>query len=306
MKKRHIWRALLIGVVAALPLSALPVPAVAQAPSDYLQPPKGVNFTNVLRLQRKILFGQARKLAPQRPGVVDLYFIAVGGDAKQGVFANEVAYARDEFDRKFDTKGRSLVLSNSYKTYQDQPLATLENLRLAMNYVAHIMDVKEDIVFIFLTMHGSHDHQLWLDMPPLNLEHLTVPVFQKLLGQSKLQNKVIVVSACYSGGFVDGLADDYSLIMTASAADRSSFGCSNSAKFTYFGRAYFVEALQDEYSFIGAFAKADRIIAGWEQAQRFTPSMPQIRTGRAILPKLNALERRLRAGLRTARDSGTP
>ena len=49
--------------------------------------------------------------------------------------------------------------------------------------------------------------------------------------------RVIVISACYSGSFVDELRSDRTLVITASRADRNSFGCSNEADMTYFGRA---------------------------------------------------------------------
>jgi hypothetical protein len=50
--------------------------------------------------------------------------------------------------------------------------------------------------------------------------------------------KVIVVSACYSGGFIDPLQDDRALVITASRPDRRSFGCADESYFTYFGRAF--------------------------------------------------------------------
>ncbi|WP_084683783.1 C13 family peptidase [Psychromonas hadalis] len=58
---------------------------------------------------------------------------------------------------------------------------------------------------------------------------------QHCLLKSKIKWKVIVVSACYSGIYIETLADEYTLVMTASNAEQPSFGCSNSANFTYFG-----------------------------------------------------------------------
>ena len=67
---------------------------------------------------------------------------------------------------------------------------------------------------------------------------------------------MIVVSACYSGIYTDALADDYTLVMTASNSTQPSFGCSNMANFTYFGEAYFKNQLQQHTSFVDAFYQA--------------------------------------------------
>ena len=80
------------------------------------------------------------------------------------------------------------------------------------------------------------------------------------MDRSGIRNRVIVISACYSGGFLDVLKDEYSLIMTAARRDRQSFGCGDTSVFTYFGEAYFVQALTREYSFIKAFYAAKRSI----------------------------------------------
>ena len=55
--------------------------------------------------------------------------------------------------------------------------------------------------------------------------------------------KVVVVNACYSGGFVDALRDDSTLVITSARADRTSFGCGADSDITYFGKAFLAEAL---------------------------------------------------------------
>jgi hypothetical protein len=114
-----------------------------------------------------------------------------------------------------------------------------------------------------------------------------------MLDEAGIQNRVIVVSACYSGGFVEPLKTDSSLIMTAAAADRSSFGCSSEENFTYFGRAYFDEALRSTNSFVEAFRIAAPRIAQRESRQGFLPSEPQIFIGPQIRPILERFEHQL-------------
>jgi hypothetical protein len=105
---------------------------------------------------------------------------------------------------------------------------------------------------------------------------------------------VVLVSACYSGGFVEPLSGPNVLVMTAAASDRTSFGCSNTRDWTYFGQAYFAEALQSETSFVEAFNSASAIVSAWEERDDLPPSEPQISIGADILPVLTAFEERLK------------
>jgi hypothetical protein len=120
------------------------------------------------------------------------------------------------------------------------------------------------------------------------------------LDESGIKWRVIVISACYAGGFVDPLKDDYTLIITASDATHQSFGCSNEADFTYFGQAYF-DALQNDYSFINAFAAAKSSIEKRENAENKEASNPQMHEGAGIRRKLEQLETRLQANGRPTR-----
>ncbi len=94
------------------------------------------------------------------------------------------------------------------------------------------------------------------------------------------------MSGCYSGTFLDALKDDYTLVISASRPDRNSFGCSDGAEFTYFGRAYFKEALNQTRSFTEAFAIATRLLNEWEASENRTKSEPQMATGRLVEAQL--------------------
>ena len=81
--------------------------------------------------------------------------------------------------------------------------------------------------------------------------------------------------------------------MTASAADRKSFGCSNEAEFTYFGRALFEQELSQKRDFVRAFEAARQRIRDREAAEDKETSLPQISTFPAIEEKLSELIARL-------------
>ncbi len=244
--------------------------------------------------QVELLIEATGSLEPQRSGIPDLYFVGFGSSADQDVFWNEVRAVKALFDERFDTQSRSIVLVNNPETVDTHPLASVDNLRFVLSRVADRMDLEEDILFLFLTSHGSKNHKLSVRFSPLWLADLSDQELARMLDESGIKWRVIVVSACYSGGFVDVLKDGNSLIMTASDADRNSFGCSNRRKFTYFGEFYFDDQLRQQYSFIEAFSDARIAIAEREQDEGLTPSLPQIHIGTSIESKLEALEQRLR------------
>ena len=100
---------------------------------------------------------------------------------------------------------------------------------------------------------------------------------------------VVVISACYSGIFVDGLAAPNRMIMTAARRDRSSFGCSEDATYPYFD-ACVIQTLPTAGDFI-ALANATRAcVKAREEADGLSPpSEPQVSIGadlQLLLPTL--------------------
>jgi hypothetical protein len=174
-----------------------------------------------------------------------------------------------------------------------EPLASTHNLLAALAQVSARMDPEEDVLFLYLTTHGTPG-VLAVEFPPLQLNSLTVWNLKKMLDDAGIKWRVIVISACYSGSFIRPLQTETSLIVTASRADRVSFGCSHENDFTYFGRAYFNEALRRTYSFVDAHADASKRVGQWESTEELKPSLPQIHVGAAIRPKLAEIEARLR------------
>jgi len=248
----------------------------------------GLAVESALLNQRPLLDQALAALAPGRRGTIDMYLLAIGGDGTQEVFRREVEFVRSMFDQRYGTRGRSVALVNSRNTLAIAPMATVSSIGEALKTIAGRMDRDEDILFLFLTSHGSRNHALTLQQNYLALRDLPAAELAKLVKQSGIRWKVIVVSACYSGGFIEPLKDDSTLIITASRADRSSFGCADENDFTYFGRAFFKEALPASSSFKDAFAKADALVAEWEKKDqpKEERSLPQMHSTPAIEAQL--------------------
>ncbi len=284
--------ALFAGFLEVMPRAELWVRHDAEAERAAAAAPS-IADERLFHRQQKVLDEALARLAPERPGVEDLYFVGVAPYASQDVFARELASVRKLFDERFGTAGRSIALVNSPETLGDTPIATATSLRAVLESIGRTMNAEEDVLFLFITTHGDERHELAFELPPLTLQQLTPTALARMLADSGVKWKVLVVSACYSGGFVEPLKDANTVVITAADAKSSSFGCAQGRDFTYFGRAYFGEALGRTFSFTEAFETARASVGEQERAERLAPSSPQIFIGNAVRDKLGSLERRL-------------
>lgn len=239
--------------------------------------------------QQRLVEESLAQMQPQRPGVADLYLLAVGGYGLERVFLNEVEYVRDLFDRRFDTLGHSTILVNNVSRVTQYPMANGHNLAAVLAGMAQRMDRDEDVLFLFMTSHGSRKHRFSLNFGPVPLDDLKPEQIRAALDDAGIRWRVIVVSSCYSGGFIEPLRDPNTLIITAAAADRTSFGCGAQSEFTDFGTAYFKQALAQQRDFIDAYDIAASWVKDKEQREHRQASRPQRFVGEAIRTKLAAL-----------------
>ncbi|MGM8227923.1 C13 family peptidase [Cellvibrio sp. ARAG 10.3] len=234
--------------------------------------------------QADLLAAAGKRILPSDPEAINLYFVGVAGFSRQDVFRKELDFIHAQFDQQFGTAGRSLVLINHNDTLTNIPMATPHSIEQALQAVASKMNPDKDILFLYLTSHGSAKHEFSIVQQGLSLPDLTAERLGAMIKALPIKWKVIVVSACYSGGFIPLLEGPTTLVMTASSKDRKSFGCTDTSEMTYFGRAYFKEALPEADSFEAAFAKSDTLIAQWEKEldEEVIHSLPQMVMGEEI------------------------
>lgn len=242
--------ALAVSAMLAIALFALPKIEAWQRPAEGEAPPPLAD-ERLFHLQGELIERALAAVQPGRPGVREQYFIGFAPDATQDVFVREMRFVKRLFEERFGAAGR-------------------------------VMNRDEDLLFLFVSAHGDREHRLSAAQPPLELASLTPTALARMLQDSGIKWRVVVVSACYSGGYIEPLRDDNSLVITAAAPDRSSFGCEAGRDFTYFGQAFFRDALSRTRSFVEAFHLAAGIVAKQESAERLAPSAPQISVGRGI------------------------
>lgn len=249
-----------------------------------------------LERQIGLLPERAAALQPQRPGTVDLYTITFAPYGEEDVFRRESEMVGEVLAQRFDAQGRQLQLLNHPATALQSPWATPENLRRAIQAAATRMDRDEDVLFLHLTSHGAQDGRLAAELWPLQLDELTPQQLRRWLDEAGVRWRVISISACYSGSWLDALSDAGTLVMTAADAQHTSYGCGRLSELTFFGRAVFDEQLRHHtHSFEQAHAAARPVIARREREAGKDDgySNPQIRVGASIRERLALLQRRL-------------
>jgi Peptidase C13 family len=242
----------------------------------------------VMYAQAKRMQASLDQLNPRTPGKTNLYVISFAGDGEENVFRNEVEYVEKLFTDRFAASGHVLTLINNPKTLDHRPIASLSNLEIAIDALGKKLNPEEDVLMVFITTHGSRGHELYVSLDPLPLDQIVPEDIADLFSDSPIKHRVFVISACYSGGFVDALKGPDSMVITAARSDRASFGCGTQSDITDFGRAFFVDALNHTASFSDAFAEASKEIDAWETRDHQTHSLPQIATAKPIEASLKA------------------
>ncbi|HZH51276.1 MAG TPA: C13 family peptidase [Microvirga sp.] len=224
----------------------------------------------------------AFKVEPHRPGETDAYILSFGLWGPQSVFESEAKGAARILEARLGAKGRTIVRYNSKRVSH----ATPADMLAAARSVGQALDPAEDVVVFVLTSHGAPEG---IGVVTRRSEQLMTPDdVRHLLNEAKAQHRVVIVSACYSGVFAKALADERTLVITAAAEDKPSFGCRDGATWTYFGDAFFNRAMRAESRLDKAFEKARGFVTLREKREGFDPSDPQIAGGSQVLERLSA------------------
>ncbi len=294
-----VWlRAICGGLVLAMPIfltnSLAPNEPWWRDQRPPSEVPEGMSAGSeaVLATQSVLLDHVLSNLGDARPGVSELYFVGFAPYAREDVFRKDVEAAQRVMDERWGTSDRSVVLINNPQTLLSVPFATITNLRETLNEIGAAIKVDDDVVMVYLSSHGTRDFRLSASQPPLSLVELTPPGLRQLLDDAGIKWRIVVVSACYSGGFIQPLQDENTLIVTASRADRTSFGCGEQSASTYFGEAFFQKGMAGADSFAAAFDIAKARVAERERAGGFAPpSEPQWWIGTAMAEKLAGMRK---------------
>jgi hypothetical protein len=231
-------------------------------------------------------------LAPQRAGIVDAYVISIALDSDP-VFGREARVAGDVLQRRYDAARRTIVLAGSDGSAPSAlPRGSPGTLAIALARIAELMDRNEDVVVLYTTSHGA-PFGLFYNDGDSGSGAVSPNRLKAMLDGLGLRNRLLILSACYSGIFVPALQTDTTAILTAASHDRTSFGCRAENDWTFFGDAMINQALRKAQPLAAAFAEANGLVGGWETRFQVRPSQPQVSIGAGTARWLAPLEARM-------------
>jgi Peptidase C13 family len=151
---------------------------------------------------------------------------------------------------------------------------------LLLQRIAGLRPQPDEQCLVFLTSHGERGAGLWLARSDAALRpnQLAAALSQ---GCGAVPT-VVIVSGCYTGGFVKGaMATPNRIVLTAARADRPSFGCAVGRRYAVFDQCL-LDALPRSATWRGVFGGTKACVAHLEHRLGERPSEPQAYFGAAV------------------------
>ncbi len=208
-----------------------------------------------------------------------ILYAGFGMHSQSKVFRSDVMSVEQKL-KGIDPNLVSIRLNNpALGDPSDWPYATQENIERVLAQLGAMARPQDKVVVLFST-HGNKQI-LGINASAQDFKSLSPSWINRASSGLRGKSTVFLMSACYSGSFLPEIAGPSRIVLTAAAADRSSFGCN-----FYSTKTFFVEALTaaPDYTSISLnqlFEQAKQSIATKESAQKLTPSLPQKSVGGA-------------------------
>lgn len=253
-----------------------------ESPATTTDAMPGIAADHLWEAQPGLLKSALDALQPRLPGQPNIYGVAVAAGGSQQLFAREARLALQVAAARFGASYRGgVLLSNGKADILRTPLATGSNMLATLRGVGGRIDPAHDLAFVYLVSHGSRDAELSTDLPSYDeLSPISAASVAGALARAGVRRRVIVISACFAGSWIPALANDDTIVIAAARRDRTSFGCDDTRRLTYFGQAFLTGPAAPGASLRDTFEAARRTVAGWEAKEKLTPSMPQAYVGR--------------------------
>jgi hypothetical protein len=197
--------------------------------------------------------------------------VLAAGDDAEPVFDN----AAREMNRRLVAAGVPASNIHRLSASATELAAGVEPARAdaLLRRIADLPARPGDRCLIFLTSHGERGAGLWLARSnrALSPEELA----QALSRGCAALPTIVVISACYSGGFATGkMAKPNRVILTAARGDRPSFGCQAHRTYNFFDECL-LGVLPQSATWRSLFNGANRCVRRMEHALGVQPSEPQ-------------------------------
>ena len=243
----------------------------------------------VLAEQDSRLEAALAALPAQRPGTVDAYVIVAALD-DDPVFNREAREAGKVLAKRFDAEQRTIVLGEDEGAERADASGTTHHLERAIARATGMMDGNEDVLILYTTSHGSPHEGLDVRHSVHGSDIISPERLKAMLAANGVQNRLVIIQACFSGQFLPALKGPRSVAVTAASSMTSSFGCSASNDWTFFGHALINQAMRKPDTLARQLRRAVVSIIGWEGKLGIAASNPQIDIGSETGAWLAALD----------------
>ncbi len=239
--------------------------------------------------QPKLLAQSTAALPPKRGRAPRVFTVSIAAGGSQAIFGREAEAMRDLFARRLGKGAPGLLLSNGAAHHAKVPLANRDNVSATLNAIGERFDPARDMLVVYLTAHGGPDAALQTDLPDMfGLKPIDAPFLAEALGKARIARRIVIVSACFSGTWIGPLASPDTIVLTASSATRTSFGCDDRRQYTVFGAALLEGSLGKGASWQEAFDRLQTEIIEQEAKFGIPPSLPMSSVGTRMEAVWNA------------------
>ncbi len=211
-----------------------------------------------------------------------IHYLGIAASDRETVFNTEVSGAGATVASTWALASSQTVTSSFFSK------VTYSRIVEAIRTAGSRMDKDKDVLFLLVSSHGAPGGR-GIELSGGGL--MTARQLRTALDSEGIRNRVILVSACYSGQFIGPLSTPTTMVITAANATNPSFGCSNSRAYTYFGDAFFNYGMaQRGRDLRSAFAVAKTNVTAWERKDGERPSNPQMSAGGRITAILGGMK----------------
>ncbi len=204
--------------------------------------------------------------------------IMVSGDDSIRNFDN----SRDALGELFAAKGLAAENQhhlNSQFSLEAKPPADQATLQaLALSFTQLNIRPEQDACLFYVSSHGKQGDGVY--MKRVHDGQLTPAQLNTALNWTcGTAPTVVMVSACYSGQFIQPLHADNRIIMTAASAQRPSFGCSEAQEYTFWDGCV-IDHFERSSTWENLYTNVKQCIAQKEQQLGYPASQPQAYFGK--------------------------
>ncbi|WP_431150650.1 C13 family peptidase [Acidovorax facilis] len=212
---------------------------------------------------------------PEPPGRIIFAGFAMHSQSK--VFRNDVLLA-EKLVKDIDPNALMLKLANPARDQSaDWPQATPENFALVMSKMAEVARPRDRVLLLIST--HSNPGLLNINAGGKHLPPLTPQILSNALAPLNDVPTLVVLSACYSGAFIEPLKAPNRVLLTATDARRTTFNCQYKGDHTPFAEALFGQAGAENRSVTDWMGEAQKSIAAQERRRKVPASQPRIFVG---------------------------